>query len=895
MTRYLIPGSILDNTTDPDGDPISASHLSLGAGSTPAAVDWSTASFVSYAAGAGHIEIDKDGKSIYDDEGHGSSHPPSGALAPVIIRFRASDGRGGVSAIKTATINLNVVAGGDVTAPTVASISYDAAANVVTLTFSEAIQPGTGNLVLRDITGAATVETLTLPGALATSIAPGKIVILGSTLKFQPTSALAAGGFFSVRPAAGLAKDLSNNANAAVTDDSLSFRTAGAAPSGTFPEDPLGAAGFRGWAPATDYGPAADFVVDQAGGGTHTTIAAAMAAASSGKVVAVKDGRYLEAVTLKSGVTLKGYGTDRPIMSAQQPVTGFTQCTAADAGVLGAVLGVNGSPVYKKTGIAKSSVPVTDLLGINVLEDDLPISNAQDRPDKSFLFDREDEQTFNDPVADGGNFLTTGGGVAGIKATITDIKDPAVINSSRYTSAQLLAARVWLFAEPNETYKVAVTAVDLANNTITVGGGKQVNNDGRKRFALGNMGFAMVPGSWVYVDGGGSTFDLYVYPTTPAKIAKITMASIKNIITLASGSPTNMAIKGIRFIGAAGQLDNEGSAIIDNDNGGTSDGLLIEDCKFTAFENIGQLHYAAVKLTRASNFVVQNCSFEYCAAHGIWPTGSLITQDGATIRRNTFKYCGSAGAKAYKQSRYAFFHNYHYHCGFRSHGNLGNVYLSGNDSMWWGNVFDLCQGYLTTKTVNAHVAFNLAPCDSKSGQNRKFVDQGGSGTSYFFNNSAPPVTNVAPTAGFMAMNWGFGGKTCYEYNNVGHGISTPADQGGTVIAQYNLCTYAGYSGSNAGTLDPTDFQGGAGKFDTTNVLSTALAAIYRDYLARDWSPASAASLLLTMPTFDVRPIVATLKTTFPAVPAGDWDMDCHGNTINWAALKVGADQGIHYP
>lgn len=889
MTRYVYPSSILGASTDPDGDPITISHLSLGAGSTPTAVDWVATPVVSYAGGVGHIEITMDGTAVYDDEDNSASHPGSGNLTPVVVQFRVADNLGAVSAnIGTATLNMTVVAGGDSTAPTVSSVSLDAASGVVTLTFSEALQPGTGNLTIRDITGAATLETLTLPGALATSIAPGKIVILGTTLKFQPTAAFAAGGFFSARLAAGLVKDLSSNNNAAITDDSLSFRTAGGTPSSPFPEDPLGASGFRGWSPSTDYGTTADYIVDPAGGGTHTTIAAAMAAAVSGKVIAVKDGRYLEAVTLKSGVTLKGYGTDKPLISAQQAITGFAQCTSADSSVLGSVLGVNGSPVYKKTGIAKSSVPVTDLLGINVLEDDLPISNAQDRADKTFLFDREDEQTFYNPVANGGNFLLTG-------SAITGIQDPTVINSSRCTSAQLLAARVWLFADPNETYKVAVTAVDLPNNTITISGGKSVNNDGRKRFALGNMGFAMVPGTWIYVDGGGSTFDLYVYPTTSANISKITIASIKNLFTLASGAPANIAIKGFRFLGAAGQLDNEGSAIIDSDNGGTSTGLLIENCKFTAFENIGQLHYAAVKLTRANNFLIQNCSFEYCAAHGIWPTGSLITQDGATMRRNTFKYCGSAGAKAYKQSRYAFFHNHHYHCGFRSHGNLGNVYLAGTDSIWWGNVFDLCQGYLTTKTVNPHAAFNLAPCDSKSGQNRKFEEQGGSGTSYFFNNSSPPVTNVAPTSGFMAMDWGFGGKTCYEYNNVGHGISIPADQGGTITAKNNLVTYAGYSGSVGGTLDQTDFQGGTGKFDTTNVLNTNLAAIYKDYLNRDWSPASAASPLLTMATFDVSSIVTTLKAAFPAVPVGDWDLDCFGTTINWGALKMGADQSIHYP
>ena len=95
-----------------------------------------------------------------------------------------------------------------------------------------------------------------------------------------------------------------------------------------------------------------------------------------------------------------------------------------------------------------------------------------------------------------------------------------------------------------------------------------------------------------------------------------------------------------------------------------------------------------------------------------------------------------------------------------------------------------------------------------------------------------------------------------------------------------------------GNLDQSDFNGSAGKFDTTNVLNLNLAAIYKDYLNRNWSPTDTASPLLTMQTFDIRTIINTLKATFPMVPAGDWDRDCFNNVINYAALKIGADQGI---
>ena len=153
---------------------------------------------------------------------------------------------------------------------------------------------------------------------------------------------------------------------------------------------------------------------------------------------------------------------------------------------------------------------------------------------------------------------------------------PTVITAARYTNAQLLAARVRLFADPNESYLVAVTAADVANNIISVGAGFPSTTMACKRYAIGNMGFGDGARQLGLCGQRGRRSISTFTRTTPANITKITIASIKNIITLATGSPANVTIKGIRFVGAAGQLDNEGSAIIDADNGGTSTGLFIE-------------------------------------------------------------------------------------------------------------------------------------------------------------------------------------------------------------------------------------------------------------------------------------------------------------------------------
>lgn len=904
MTRYVIPGTMLDASSDPDGDVIIVSHLSLGAGSTPTLMDWVATPVKTFTAFAGQIEITKDGAVIYDDLGNGSTHPPSGSLGPLTVRFKVTDARGAVSAaVADYALTLNVTAAGDTTAPTPVSVSPTsgvAVDGVLSILWSEAIQAGSGNLVLRNMTTNTTIETRSLPADLGTSITPaaGKIFVQGSTLYFRPTSDLPTGTQVSLRPAAGIIKDLSNNNNAAVTNDSLALTTAGTGSGLSFPDDPRGFRGQTNKSYGTTSGVDYDLLVDPAGGGTHTTIGAANTAAVAGNRVAIKAGTYYEQLTLKSNVTYQAYGTDRPLVSAQTAdLTGFAQCTSADSGVLGPVLGVNGSPVYKKTGLLKSSFPISNLRGLNVTENNRPIFNAQDRPNKAILFDREDEETYNNPITNGGAFMLNGTVVSAAKASFNQIKDPAIINSSRYTDAQLLKADMWVFAEPNEVYKMTVSASDVANNTITLSGSQLVNNDTRKRYALGNMGFAMVAGTWIYVDGGGSTFDLYVYPTNPANITKIAYAARVSAFTLPSGAATNVSVKGINFVGGTGSGLAEGSLLRDSDNTTFSTGTFVENCRFTAIENIGQLHFAALHLARANNFTVQYCTFEYNAAHGIWPTGSSQVQTGALMRRNAFIYCGSAGAKAYSQSKYMFVLNYHFHCGYRAHGNLGNVYIAGTDAIWRSNEFDECQGYLTGKTVNMHVSFNMAPCFNKKAapEFRKFENQGGSGTSYFYNNSAPPVSNAAPGTNSMSMDWGFPGQTLYLYNNVAHGMSRPDDQGGTVTAQYNLVTNTGYSGANAGNLDASDFTGGAGKFDTTNVLNTSLAAIYRDHLNKDYRPASSSSPLLTMGTFDITTAEALMKSTFPAIPAEDWTLDAYGGTINLGSLKIGAVQSNSYP
>lgn len=904
MTRYAFPQKLTVNSTDVDGTGLTLSHI--GISDPPNLINWVTTNpVILNVLSVGTVEIYQDGTAIYDDHGDIALHPTTGATTTLVrVYFKVFDGTDQSASSSYFDLTMTGIAAGDTTAPTFALLNPAVSSSNIAVSitpiikFSEAVQQGSGSLTVHNATDNTDIETFTLPGAIGTG--PGKIAISDTDVTVDPTAELPNNKLISFRWTAGFVKDLAGNNVAAKTDDSVSFTTI-AAPSGlAFPDDssPLVVTPFRGRAANVSYDPTGALLVDATGaGGAYTTITAAMAAAVAGDKIAVKDtGVYAESFTLKSGVTIQGWNTDKPRVSAQQAVTGFTQCTSADASVLGSVLGVTNSPVYKKTGILKSSVPVTDLLGIAPMEDWVPLFNAQDRANQTAIDFQEDESRFYDLVAHGGSYTLSSGKIVGLT-------DTTIINASRYTNTQLTNTKVRYYVAPNETAIAQITAADVVAGTITFGGGKTPDNTPKRRFAIQNIGFAMVSGTFFFVDQG-STFDLYIYPYNPANMSKITIVARKTIITLAT-TGTDMAIKGLRLVGPSGEGTGEGTAITEAVNGSASSNIIIENCEFVGSTNTAQLHYAAIWLIRANNILIQNNSFKYCAAHGVFPNGSLVNEDVCTIRRNAFIRCGSAPAKAYKQNKYAFVANYVEWCGYRSHGNLGNVYLGGIHALWWANEFQFCQGYLTCQSMqNPNYCFNWLPCDNKYTTSsvdrscRKIENQGASGICYLFNNSAPPTFVGSAQQGQMALDGSDGGMTVYYANNVAHGIPIPADQAGTVgYAKNNLVTSSNYSGSIGDNLDATDFDGSTGKFDTTNVFNTNLAAIYTDYLNRDWSPVNSSSPIKTMTTYDITSVInsyfiPTFTGGVYGVPIGDFYLDFLGNAINFAGLKMGADQSI---
>ncbi|MEG4634711.1 Ig-like domain-containing protein, partial [Microcoleus sp. AR_TQ3_B6] len=154
------------------------------------------------------------------------------------------------------TWNFTTVAPADTTPPTASSFSpADNATGVgvsanLAIDFSEAIQKGSGNLVIKKLSDNSVVETIAVTAA--------NVTVSGSLLTINPTSDLAAGTDYYVEIANGAIKDIAGNNYAGITGNSTwNFTTV--APADTTPPT---ASSFSPADNATGVGVSANLAID---------------------------------------------------------------------------------------------------------------------------------------------------------------------------------------------------------------------------------------------------------------------------------------------------------------------------------------------------------------------------------------------------------------------------------------------------------------------------------------------------------------------------------------------------------------------------------------------------------------------------------------------------------
>ena len=107
-----------------------------------------------------------------------------------------------------------------------------------------------------------------------------------------------------------------------------------------------------------NYGPAKFIVSSNPANGTHTTIAAAIAAAVSGDTIFIRNGTYIENLTLKAGVSLSAFGGDSSfLLSSNVTIIGtLSYSSSGNVNIYGIQLQTNSSFFLSITGNSASIV-----------------------------------------------------------------------------------------------------------------------------------------------------------------------------------------------------------------------------------------------------------------------------------------------------------------------------------------------------------------------------------------------------------------------------------------------------------------------------------------------------------------------------------------------------------
>lgn len=680
------------------------------------------------------------------------------------------------------------------------------------------------------------------------------------------------------------------------------FNGAGSQPSSksiaTVPEDPRG---FRGWNPTIDLGTTGNLYVapygDDSATGTQAaplrTITAAAAQAQPGDVVKIRAGKYREEILLGQEITLEGYGTEKPEITAAELIHGFVQCDVADAVTLGSVLGAASSPVFKTT-LQKADIEHGTILALNLYEAGQRLFPATDRSDVSDLFNDLNQETFH--TAD--VFNQNGNG------EILSITDPDIITSSRYSEQQLLAADVLMFHFPSVIARVSITNVDFSTGTIDVSDLKtaQINGDDTRKYALTNIAPSLQPGTY-FIRDLGAEVEVFVWPHNPANIDQIEFSARSKVINLDT-SAQSVGLHGLHVSRASGANSGDGINIYKGDINNRTDNHSIQHVLSSGNFN-ATTSARSIRLNYTANTVLRRITFyDLMNGVGLFLNGGIIEKDGATItglhpgEKNLLEQClfdtiGRTPFVAYHQFDLVFAHNLARKASLAAHANKTNTYEQCHNVLWWGNEFGLqVQGYLTWQEASAvTVAWNCLPVYWPEGNDQRAIaDQTNTTPAPFANTNGHIFNNIVlPQIGnnnagvSVSLANTLSDISMQVANNIVDSITAPARANPAYdLFTSNAILRLGYDGATQSS----------GDFDmTSNVLAQDLTQTFTDAAAGDFSFVPG-SPVLDLIGHDMQAVVAQLATTYPHFTG--FDRDYKNQLIDWAMLPVGADSAAPF-
>lgn len=640
-----------------------------------------------------------------------------------------------------------------------------------------------------------------------------------------------------------------------------------------------------GQSPAYDAGTDGDWFVDGANGddtwpGTSpeapfATIGAAIdAAQTSGGTQTVRimgDGHiYREANALSwnqsalTGLTITGYGTDRPVVSGAKALSGFAPCTAADA----AIAGSNWSQLRKLT-VSKADYPLANTWRTILCEGtrslDLCGVRKPARTTPDFFFDNNDQLFDANDYADltitlrGGQYYDT-------------LAHPGALGSFTDPQLEQSTAAVWRIG--NGTEFLAVNSVSGGVLTFEpVDVTPQSGTDGA--YALLNVLPAIEQGQWGYRDNGDGTITFYIWPYDP----KVTQAEIAietfGLRILRGLNDTPVTIENIDFEMFAHDGVGGNALEINNLIGLTGCPASVRECSFRRCA--GQACLLAKFVEQA--VTVERCTFRESVSFGLM----TLPSSGAPSVGNRIRQCL---AQDLSQTGFRMFG-----CHDMVMSDIVSVRTSGgghaNAINFYGNcdriavvnyrgALDLAnrlyEGYATNQSASRLYFLHCTFTPASDG--RGYVDQtiGGEvlptvgANSHLVNCWVPhmPDRLASPDAGGITV-----GRDVHSWSVTNCVAPAIVNTGGTVLRANNLLTNSTVTGGTGEQL--------AGDID----------AVFAD-VDRFRFEAVPASQLNAMPGADVETTIQTLEGWFPGE---DFRRDAAGRAWNPASPGIGPYAG----
>jgi hypothetical protein len=633
-----------------------------------------------------------------------------------------------------------------------------------------------------------------------------------------------------------------------------------------------------GFSALTDEGTTGDLYVDQATGsdanpGTFgspkETIMGAVAIATSGQEIKVREGIYRETVNLagKSGTsgnrtTISRYGTEEVIISAAEPLSGFVACTIADE----PDVGPNWANIYKVT------VPLTDFVGsnprsANPFEDGVRLTPAISwLPNPQYPGNEQATQQWHTATAT----VTSGGLITGYQhLPVTDL----------YSAAQIENADVLFHCDPNVNKRTPVLSftsgtINLTDQTQTYEG-----NDKRDNYALINLLPAMKTGQWGFREVGSDAV-IYVWPNTPANINTSIEITKRSQCVLAE-TVDHVEIRGLileRAASAAGAAAGNQYCYKGGDSSQT--GHHIKNCMIRDTYRANR-DYAPLYLQQVNAFLIENTTV--LNAYGQF--GMMLTNgDGGRVLYSEVISSENSAYRMFGQFNCLIAFSRSRGCGLAAHANKANYYAETHRVAFWGCDFRGSSGYLTWQEASSVV---VGFCDvpvKYGGDTRAILDQNSAtpgqqspategaypGPCYILNNMAAPAPNGLAATNSVAL--GLTAETEVLYtgkNNILHGAAGVDETMLTVNGwRNNLLTSGSALAASAGT-------------DTTE----AYGDVYEDALKGDVT-VKASSPTRTATTASIAAEVATLQSWFPD-QAAIFEMDLTGAAFDPADPPMG--------